>query len=254
MVSQNERDAAYADGYNDGFRQGKQSRAHAPKETCPHCAGSGFETDSVTTCEFCGGDGLVFERDAEEYGATTTTGEGGISWTALLAVLERLRSKNRNPDNEWYHGWNAALQCLINDINARSAATAAPQMDLEKCMAEPKSDTEPICINCGREIVMSEHGPPINDICWSHTHNGVVWCNWRTTAAPVEQKTFKNTKEAMLYAQRNNIPAVVPVGEASTSARALAEEIAKYIETSTPLSVGGAMVRTLENIINRHSQ
>lgn len=155
MVSQNERDAAYADGYNDGFRQGKQSRAHAPKETCPRCAGSGFETDSVTPCEFCGGDGLVFERDAEEYGATTTTMEGGISWTALLAVLERLRSKNGNPDNQWYHGWNAAIQCLINDINARSAAAAA-----------------------------------------------------------VEQQTFKNTKEAMLYAERNNIPAVVPVEQA----------------------------------------
>lgn len=52
----------------------------------------------------------------------------GISWSALLAVLERLKSKTRNPDAEWYHGWNAAIQCLINDINARSAAaaTAAP--------------------------------------------------------------------------------------------------------------------------------
>lgn len=43
----------------------------------------------------------------------------GISWSALLDVLERLRSKNRNPANEWYHGWNAAIQCLINDINSR---------------------------------------------------------------------------------------------------------------------------------------
>lgn len=49
----------------------------------------------------------------------------GISWTALLSVLERLRSKNRNPDSEWYHGWNAAIQCLINDVNAR-AATSPP--------------------------------------------------------------------------------------------------------------------------------
>lgn len=46
------------------------------------------------------------------------------------------------------------------------------------------------------------------------------------TAVPVEQQTFKNTKEAMLYAQRNNVPVVVPVGESSTSARAAAEEIA----------------------------
>lgn len=47
----------------------------------------------------------------------------GISWTALLSVLERLKSKNRNPENQWYHGWNAAIQCLINDINSRSRST-----------------------------------------------------------------------------------------------------------------------------------
>lgn len=70
-----EQDTAYADGYKDGFRQGKQSR----------------------------------QGIAEE----------GISWSALLAVLERQKSKNRNPNNEWYHGWNAAIQCLINDIAAR---------------------------------------------------------------------------------------------------------------------------------------
>lgn len=49
----------------------------------------------------------------------------GITWSALLGVLERLRSKNRNPENQWYHGWNAAIQCLINDINSRSAAPSA---------------------------------------------------------------------------------------------------------------------------------
>lgn len=50
----------------------------------------------------------------------------GISWTALLACLERLRSKTRNPDAEWYHGWNAAIQCLINDVNARSLSPVSP--------------------------------------------------------------------------------------------------------------------------------
>lgn len=50
--------------------------------------------------------------------------QDGISWSALLASLERLRSKNRNPANEWYHGWNAAIQCLINDINARSVSAS----------------------------------------------------------------------------------------------------------------------------------
>lgn len=48
--------------------------------------------------------------------------EQGISWASLRGVLERLRSKNRNPNNEWYHGWNAAIQCLINDIDARKVS------------------------------------------------------------------------------------------------------------------------------------
>lgn len=34
----------------------------------------------------------------------------------LLAVLNRLKSKNRNPEREWYLGWNAALDCLTHDI------------------------------------------------------------------------------------------------------------------------------------------
>lgn len=48
-------------------------------------------------------------------------GEEAISFTALLSVLNRLKSKNRNPERRWYLGWNAALDCLINDINARNS-------------------------------------------------------------------------------------------------------------------------------------
>jgi hypothetical protein len=52
-----EDDLAYADGYADGFRQGKQSRQPAdPKEPCSRCAGSRFETDGYTPCEQCGKD------------------------------------------------------------------------------------------------------------------------------------------------------------------------------------------------------
>lgn len=46
----------------------------------------------------------------------------GISFNALLAVLARLKSENRNPERQWYLGWNAALDCLTNDINARNSA------------------------------------------------------------------------------------------------------------------------------------
>lgn len=82
-------------------------------------------------------------------------GEGdGISWAALLTVLERLRSKNRNPDNQWYHGWNAAIQCLVNDINAR-AATTPP--------AATAGDALPICPNCQQGYVCEHCGEPIGD-------------------------------------------------------------------------------------------
>jgi len=50
-------DCAYADGYADGFRHGRQSKQ--VRETCPRCAGSGFETDGITSCDQCGGRGLV---------------------------------------------------------------------------------------------------------------------------------------------------------------------------------------------------
>ena len=45
-----------------------------------------------------------------------------ISFTALIQVLERLRSKNKNPNRKWYEGWNAAIDCLLNDAKARAHA------------------------------------------------------------------------------------------------------------------------------------
>lgn len=58
-------DLAYADGYANVFRHGRQSR-HL-KETCPRCAGSGFEVDGYTPCDQCGGGGLT-EPSAEQKG------------------------------------------------------------------------------------------------------------------------------------------------------------------------------------------
>lgn len=33
------------------------------RETCPRCKGSGFESDSYTPCEWCGGDGWMPAKD-----------------------------------------------------------------------------------------------------------------------------------------------------------------------------------------------
>jgi hypothetical protein len=48
-----------------------------------------------------------------------------ITFTALIEVLKRLRSKNRNPDREWYEGWNAAIDCLIHDAESRTAVPSS---------------------------------------------------------------------------------------------------------------------------------
>lgn len=68
-----------------------------------------------------------------------------------------------------------------------NAATTTPLSETPRSrvatMAEPKSEAEPICGHCGRDVICTTVGPPINDITWSHVHNGVVWCNW--PAAPV---------------------------------------------------------------------
>lgn len=76
-------------------------------------------------------------------------------------------------------------------------------------------------------------------------------------AAPVEQQTFRNTKEAMLYAQRNNIPAVAPVSDPSTSAREAAEEIAAHLFATIfhPAGEGGISQEreaAIAAIIERH--
>jgi hypothetical protein len=48
-----------------------------------------------------------------------------ITFTALIEVLKRLRSKHRNPNREWYEGWNAAIDCLIHDAESRTAVSSS---------------------------------------------------------------------------------------------------------------------------------
>jgi hypothetical protein len=65
-----------------------------------------------------------------------------ITFTALIEVLKRLRSKNRNPDREWYEGWNAAIDCLIHDAESRTAV----------------SSSERRCGECGHADAIDPHG------------------------------------------------------------------------------------------------
>lgn len=52
----------------------------------------------------------------------TGDGEWSITKSALLSVLERLRTKNRNLNRDWYVGWDAAIQCLIGDVTAAAVS------------------------------------------------------------------------------------------------------------------------------------
>lgn len=80
----------------------------------------------------------------------TPTVADSITFTALLGVLERLRSKCRNPENQWYHGWNGAIQCLINDINARSVTPTVAASDPAKCPnCAYEMELQNVCENCG---------------------------------------------------------------------------------------------------------
>lgn len=97
------------------------------------------------------GDPAITRRDDNdvEYiraAVAAPPGDAGISWSALLAVLERLRSKNRNPDNQWYHGWNAAIQCLINDVNARRSSPVSPSQKVEEVAAGEQEQVQ--CADC----------------------------------------------------------------------------------------------------------
>lgn len=162
-------------------------------------------------------DNLVLTRVSA---ASTAPVVDGISWTALLACLERLRSKTRNPEAEWYHGWNAAIQCLINDINARSRPAAA-------------SPAAPADTRLWGELRLDESGEA-HFICHTKDEDFATTrsafekfiallqgqianereCPFYAPAAPQEDAeplTFKTTKQAMEYAQRHGIPSVVPV-------------------------------------------
>lgn len=72
---------------------------------------------------------------------------GTISFVALLGVLNRLKSQNRNPERDWYLGWNSALDCLINDINARQSSEASLTVNVPENGQAAKP--EPWCNPCG---------------------------------------------------------------------------------------------------------
>ena len=122
--------------YDTGFEAGGAFAITTIEENMGHLR---YTFDGMECCKWCalvwpangwqkwckGPHGLSLRAPVQP----SVSAEGGITWSALLAVLERLKSKTRNPEAEWYHGWNAAIQCLINDINGRSRSAPTTQED-----------------------------------------------------------------------------------------------------------------------------
>lgn len=99
----------------------------------------------------------------------------------------RRMKSNFDPDaGKWYECENCDYRESVSSAPTTAPVVEAPQF--ESNMANPKPESDPpVCVNCGREIEESHYGPPINDSCWSHLHNNVVWCNWParpSTATP----------------------------------------------------------------------
>lgn len=150
------------------MNQTDSTTTEATLEACPlsHETAKGLHVESAYSkhqwsiqCLDCGlkivGQwGETIKDLTAQWNTRTTTASAaltvdGISWSALLGVLERLRSKNKNPEADWYNGWNAAIQCLINDINSRVATTVAP-------VEQSDADThDPQCDVCGTELVLT---------------------------------------------------------------------------------------------------
>lgn len=113
---------------------------------------------------------------------------GDADWIAETTAREYV-SKSLMPDdaklelsrNDYWQRAKGAEK-VLERIRAAATASPAPVGSRVADMAEPKSEVEPACVHCGRELESREYGPPINDIVWSHIHNGVVWCDWPAPA------------------------------------------------------------------------
>lgn len=104
-------------------------------------------------CDDC--HGYTHRADCPATASTTTAAiraaaerlRGSITFVELIGVLERLRSKHKTP-NQWYEGWNAAIDCLIRDATAATTPPPATSEQCTECRHKFCSDCEEACCKC----------------------------------------------------------------------------------------------------------
>lgn len=117
---------------------------------------------------------------------TGPRGDAALNLLDRLVLRVCIELRDTDPGLLSHPAWRGLIDEANTLLKGRPqgvAATASPTPAESRVadMAEPKSEAEPTCVHCGRELEYREYGPPINDTTWSHVHNGVVWCHWPTT-------------------------------------------------------------------------
>jgi len=94
-------------------------RVHQQSDQCPWCKAHPHREACSPAC-----------AKARAYQQSDGELRDSISFTALIQALERLRSKHKTP-NQWYEGWNAAIDCLLHDAKARAHAPVPEGMTVD---------------------------------------------------------------------------------------------------------------------------
>lgn len=166
----------------------------------------------------------IYTQDYTRVRADVAQTVDGISWSALLSALERLRSKNRNPDNEWYHGWNAAIQCLINDINSRSATASAVTPTVGHLLRDAGVILIPNGGNDGARVVI--RFSELRDA--ERLHNALLQVRAAWTTENTAATTPSTVDEAARYAAKEIIIYLRPY-DLKWGVTDLADEVSKII-------------------------
>lgn len=159
-------------------------------------------------CRQCNGAGPWGDSDDEAI--TVWNSRAAVAGPSLTSVKEAIKSvkwSSDKSDPETMSTPNKDLGRYMKDVlvavdNAFAATSSSAESRIAD-MAEPKSEAERICVYCQRQVESREFGPPINDVVWSHVHNGVVWCHSPTTpekareiyAAPAESTRVEGGHE-----------------------------------------------------------
>lgn len=176
--------------------------------------------------------------------------------STLYAMFEEWRTsfpegKQPEPDapqtEQLIDAWIAGF-AKHNEITCAAPVEQSDEQTwCDHCTADLNGVKHILCERCYREYAGPRWFDPEFNAAARHSEVAERF------AKQVVGTVFDNTGASHETLKQTMIERIAAaVHPSSTSARAAAKEIAAYIDQSTPLSVGGALVRTFENIIQRH--